>query len=358
MGRLGWYDDAAVASVLALCMQTPLLEPHAPLLLPLARALAALRVHHAPLLHKMVLWYKWCYTYLRPKPLPTDQIEELLAFSGHLLDLSFQSLEMHGVLAENLSNPNATTRQVLGLLSVLARFSHFPAEFKDACTRVCAEPADANLAALGPSDLVNAFNIHLCAVFDGPAALKYWLTEDETMKSFFQVHTSQKWYQKQDQERTTFLQSDAYLTLKETADAIGVDLRPSDPGEVYNVELVAGDARERLGSRGEPPVALVCVKSREQLRWYVPVTADGTAEAAQPSRNRCHQFRFMFRGAVQKLRHLQAMGYRPAVVWMTEWNKLASQEDRSEYMRAALGAMTRRSAAFSPATAEEEDTYR
>ena len=26
----------------------------------------------------------------------------------------------------------------------------------------------------------------------------------------------------------------------------------------------------------------------------------------------------MFRGAVQKIRHLQAMGYRPAVVWMSE----------------------------------------
>jgi len=358
LGRLDWYDEGAVSAVLSQCTRVPLLEPHAPLMLPLARACAALRVHHAPLLHKMVLWYCWCYTYLRPKPLPSEQVDELLEFAGCLLDLSFQSLELHGVLAENLRNPQASPRQVLALLAALARFSHFPPEFKESCARVCAESSDTDLASLSPTDLVNAFNIHLCAVFDGPAALKHWLTEDAAMKAFFQVHTSQKWYQRQDQERTAFLQSQAYLTLKQAVEAEGLGLQPSDPGEVYHVEFVSQDAKRRLNAwSNDPPTAVVCVKTREQLRWYVPITASGASEPGQLE-NRCHQFRYMFRGAVQKMRHLGAMGYRPAVVWMSEWNALETQEQRNEYLRAALGAPGRRSTAFSPAGAEVEDAYR
>uniref|UniRef100_A0A7S1L8G7 RAP domain-containing protein n=1 Tax=Alexandrium catenella TaxID=2925 RepID=A0A7S1L8G7_ALECA len=358
LGQLNWYDERAAAAILAQCARTPLLEPHVPLMLPLARASAALRVHHAPLLHKMVLWYCWCYTYLRPKPLPTEQLDELLEFAGHLLELSFQSLELHSVLAENLRNPQASPRQVLALLATLARFSHFPPEFKETCARVCAESSNTDLASLSPTDLVNAFNIHLCAVFDGPAALKHWLTEDAAMKAFFQVHTSQKWYQRQDQERTSFLQSPAYLTLKQAAEEEGLHLQPSDPGEVYHVELVSRDAKQRLSAwSNDPPVAVVCIKTREQLRWYVPITADGGAEPEQLD-NRCHQFRYMFRGAVQKMRHLSAMGYRPAVVWMSEWNALETQQQRSEYLRTALGAPGRRSTAFSPAGVEVEDAYR
>lgn len=284
-------------------------------------------------------------------------MDELLDLSEQLLTLSFQSLELHGVLAENLKNPLASPRQVLTLLSVLARFSHFPLDFKEACTRVCTNSSDSDLASLTAADLVNAFNIHLCAVFDGPAALKHWLTEDEHMKSFFQVHTSQKWYQKQDQERTTFLQSPAYTTLRDAASKLGLDLRPSDPGEVYHVELVSQDAKQRLTAwSSNPPTAVVCIKTKEQLRWYVPISADAATEVEQ-LQNRCHSFRFMFRGAVQKMRHLQAMGYKPAVVWMSEWNSL-STEERADCLRTAVGALDRRSAAFSPATAEEEDTYR
>lgn len=361
LGRLGWYNEPAVAAVLAQCMQTSLLEPHAPLLVPLARACASLRVHHAPLLHKMVLWYCWCHTYLRPSPLPTEQVDELLEFAGHLLELSFQSLELQGILAEQLRNPNATPRQVLALLAALARFSHFPAEFKEACAKVCAESNSSDLASLSSADLVNAFNIHLCAVFDGPAALKHWLTEDEAMKAFFQVHTSQKWYQRQDQERTAFLQSKAYFTLKEAVEEEGLDLRPSEPGDVYHVEMVSRDAKDRLSAwSGNPPTALVCIKSREQLRWYVPIAAGAAGgEAGElAEQNRCHQFRYMFSGSVQKIRHLQAMGYRTAAVWMSEWRTLETSEQRREYLRAALGAPGRQSTAFSPSPAVEEDTYR
>ncbi|CAE8590019.1 unnamed protein product, partial [Polarella glacialis] len=289
--------ESAVAAILNQIAETPLLEPHAPLMLPLVRACTSLRVHHAPLLQKVVLWYCWCYAYLWPKPLPAQKLEELLELAENLSELSFQSLEIQGVLADNLKNPNASPRQVLGLLSALARFSHFPPEFKETCAKVCSASTDTDLAALTPVDLVNAFNVHLCAVFDGPAALKHWLTEDEDMKSFFQVHTSQKWYQKQDQERTTFLQSPAYLTLRQAAEKETLNLRPSEPGEVYHVELVSQDAKERLNSwSGNPPMALICIKSKEQLRWYVPITAEGSPAQAEEMQNRCHQFRFMFLG--------------------------------------------------------------
>eukprot|EP00440_Ansanella_granifera_P065547 gb/GFBE01071084.1/.p1 GENE.gb/GFBE01071084.1/~~gb/GFBE01071084.1/.p1 ORF type:complete len:1164 (+),score=235.66 gb/GFBE01071084.1/:1-3492(+) len=355
LGKLGWYGEPAIASLLGYAAETPFLEPHAPLMLPLVRACTSLRVHHAPLLHKVVLWYCWCYAYLWPKPLPSEKLDELLELAEHLMELSFQSLEIQGVLAENLKNPNASARQSLALLSVLARFSHFPPEFKETCARVCSGSTDTDLASLTPADLVNAFNVHLCAVFDGPAALKHWLTEDEGMKTFFQVHTSQKWYQKQDQERTTFLQSPAFLTLRDAAEKEGLELRPSEPGEVYHVELVSRDAKERLSAWSDnPPVALVCIKSKEQLRWYVPITAAESDAQELELQNRCHQFRFMFRGAVQKIRHLQAMGYRPVVVWMSEWNGLATEEERRACLRAALG----QPGAFRPASAEEEDAYR
>eukprot|EP00931_Biecheleriopsis_adriatica_P046932 TRINITY_DN27012_c0_g1_i1.p1 TRINITY_DN27012_c0_g1~~TRINITY_DN27012_c0_g1_i1.p1 ORF type:complete len:1148 (+),score=248.42 TRINITY_DN27012_c0_g1_i1:73-3516(+) len=355
LGKLGWYSESTVAALLAFVAETPLLEPHAPLMLPLVRACTSLRVHHAPLLHKVVLWYCWCYAYLWPKPLPSEKLNELLELAEHLMELSFQSLELQGVLAENLKNSNASPRQTLALLSVLARFSHFPPEFKETCARVCSGSSDSDLASLTPGDLINAFNVHLCAVFDGPAALKHWLTEDEGMKTFFQVHTSQKWYQKQDQERTTFLQSPAYLTLREAAEKEGLDLRPSEPGEVYHVELVSRDAKERLSALSEnPPVALMCIKSKEELRWYVPITAEESPAKELELQNRCHQFRFMFRGAVQKMRHLQAMGYRPAVIWMSEWNSLASEEERRACLREAI----RQPGAFRPASAEEEDAYR
>jgi len=355
LGKLGWYGEQAVAAVLGFLAETPLLEPHAPLILPLVRACTSLRIHHAPLLHKVVLWYCWCYAYLWPKPLPVEKLEELLELAEHLHELSFQSLELQGVLAENLKNPNASARQSLALLSVLARFSHFPPEFKETCAKVCSASSDTDLASLTPADLINAFNVHLCAVFDGPAALKHWLTEDEVMKSFFQVHTSQKWYQKQDQERTTFLQSPAYLTLRQAVEAEGLDLRPTEPGEVYHVEFVSKDAKERLNTwSNNPPTALMCIKSKEQLRWYVPITAEDTSKALE-LQNRCNQFSFMFRGAVQKMRHLQAMGYRPAVVWMSEWNGLDTEEERRAYLRAAVEEP---GAFFRPASAEEEDTYR
>eukprot|EP00929_Paragymnodinium_shiwhaense_P107938 TRINITY_DN7428_c0_g1_i1.p1 TRINITY_DN7428_c0_g1~~TRINITY_DN7428_c0_g1_i1.p1 ORF type:complete len:558 (+),score=126.57 TRINITY_DN7428_c0_g1_i1:317-1990(+) len=355
LGKLGWYSDGAISAALTRCSQTPLLEAHAPLILPLARACADLRVHHAPLLHKLVLWYGWCYTYLRPKPLAQDQLDELIDIAHQFLELSFQSVELHSVLADNLKNPNASPRQVLALLAALARFSHFPPQFKEACSKVCSEAGNSDLASLSGEDLINAFNIHLCAVFDGPAALKHWLTEDEDMKAFFQVHTSLKWYQNQDRERANFLQSPAYTSLREAAEAEGLDLRPSDPGEVYHVELVSVDAAERLKAWSKnPPTAVVCIKSKEQLQWYVPITADGLSEEDQ-MQNRCAQFRFMFRDSVQKLRHLQAMGYRPAVVWMSEWNALTTKEERQEYLRAAVGSPGHRNMAFSPSS--ETDAY-
>jgi len=357
LGKLDWYSEDTVSAILTFLTQKPLLEPHAPLLLPLSRACVNLRIHHAPLLNKMVIWYNWCYTYLRPKPLPSDLLDEMLEFSGHLLELSFQSLELQRVLAENLRNPNASARQVLALLAALARFSHFPPEFKEACARVCAESSDSDLVALSASDLVNAFNIHLCAVFDGPAALKHWLTEDEAMKAFFQVHTSQKWYQKQDQERTTFLQSDAYLTLQLSLSAKGFAMQPSDPGEVYHVEFASTGAKERLQDLANPPTALVCIKSKEQLRWYVPITVEGLADTSSQPQNRCLQFRYMFRGAVQKMRHLQAMGYKTAVVWMPEWNALETEEQRSAYIEAVLGTTGPQSTAFSPSSSEEAAVY-
>jgi len=359
LGRLDWYSDTTAAAMVAQCTQTPLLEPHAPLLVPLSRACAALRIHHAPLLNKMVLWYCWSCTYLRPNPLPQPQVDELLEFAGHLLDLSFHSLELQGVLSEQLLNPNASARQKLALLAAMARFAHFPVEFKEACAKVCAESHSSDLAALTSADLVNAFNIHLCAVFDGPAALKHWLTEDEAMKTFFQVHTSQQWYHKQDQERTTFLQSHAYLTLKQAIEDEGLDLRPSDPGDVYHIEFVSKDAKERLGAMpADPPIALVCIKSKEQLRWYIPITADvGLDAEALALQNRCHQFRYMFRGSVQKTRHLQAMGYRTAAIWLSEWTALETAEQRQAYLRTALGTPGRQNATFSPNAAEEEETY-
>eukprot|EP00434_Breviolum_minutum_P040440 symbB.v1.2.035935.t1/scaffold4956.1/size32453/2 len=52
LGRLGWYNESAVAEVLRFLMNAPFLEPHAPLLLPLVQACSNLHVHHAPLLHK------------------------------------------------------------------------------------------------------------------------------------------------------------------------------------------------------------------------------------------------------------------------------------------------------------------
>jgi len=318
-------------------------------------------MHHAPLLHKVVTWYSWCYTYLRPKPLSAEHLEEILELAEQLLELGFQSLELQNILADNLKNPNASSRQVLLLLAALARSAHFPAEFKHACSRISTGSADSDLASLSNADLIKAFNIHLCGVFDGPAGLKHWLTEDEAMKAFFQAHTSQKWYQNQDKQRATFLQSDAYVTLRDAADAEGLELRPSDAGEVYHVELVSRDARARLSDwANNPPTALICLKSKEQLQWYVPVAADGAIEV-DPAQNRCHHFRFMFRGAVQKIRHLQAIGYRPAVVWMSEWNCLKTLEERREYLRDVIATSgggaddARQKAAFIPSS--EQDAY-
>merc|ERR1719324_1900589 len=102
LGSLGWYNDACVRSVLMQFSQTPLLEAHAPLLLPLARTCVALRIHHAPLLHKMVLWYGWCHAYLKTKPIPSDQLDELIELGDLLCELSFQSLELLSILTENL----------------------------------------------------------------------------------------------------------------------------------------------------------------------------------------------------------------------------------------------------------------
>ncbi|CAE7899330.1 KIF3A, partial [Symbiodinium sp. KB8] len=286
---------------------------------------------------QVVTMYCWCYTYLWAKPLGTSKLDELLEMVEQLLELSFQSMELQGVVAENLTNPNATSRQKLAMLSVLARSSHFPPEFKEVCAEVCSKSSDAALSALSASDLVNTFNIHLCTVFDGPAALKHWMTEDAGMKSFFQVHTSQKWYQKQDQELAAFLQSPVCKTLRQAAEKEGLNLQNCEPGQVYHLEMVEADAKERLAALSEtPPLAVICIKSKEQLRWYVPVTAQVEPNQDLAGQNRCHEFRFMFRGAVQKLRHVQTMGYRPCVIWLSEWNQLETEAARREYLRAAV----------------------
>ncbi|CAJ1353618.1 unnamed protein product [Effrenium voratum] len=52
LGKLGWYDERAVAEVLRCILATHFLEPHAPLLLPLLQACNRLHVHHAALLQK------------------------------------------------------------------------------------------------------------------------------------------------------------------------------------------------------------------------------------------------------------------------------------------------------------------
>jgi len=349
LGKLDWYSEAFAKAFLRQAMRTQLLEGHSRSLVPLAGALVELRMHHAPLLNKIVHWYTWCCKYLWPKPLSKEDVDEALALGRHLHDLSFQSLAFLDVLAENLENPNATPSQLLMLLSLLARFSHFPPSFRSTCARVCKEDAgSSDLASLRPSELVEAFNIHLCAVFDGPAALKLWLTEDEAMKSFFQVHTSQKWYQEKDQERAGFLQSSTFPELSQAMQDAGLDVRPSDLGEVYHVEFVSPDAKERLsGNSGSPPLAIVCIKSKEQLRWYVPITAEVLPDEEQLT-NRCNTFKLVFSEAVQKLRHLQAMGYKTVPIWMTEWKMLKTREERAEHIRDAVSAPTR--LAFSPSS--------
>eukprot|EP00913_Durusdinium_trenchii_P024158 g22684.t1 len=232
----------------------------------------------------VVNWYCWCYAYLWNKPLQSEKLEELLELAEEVHELCFQSLELQGVLAENLSNSNASPRQTLKLLSALARFSHFPPEFKATCDRICSKTTDVDLMSLSNEELINAFNIHLCGVFDGPAALKHWLTEDASMKLFFQVHTSQKWYQRQDYYRSMFRQSAAYGTLRTAAEQNGLDLRTSDFGEVYHLELVSQDAKERLAKLSDqPPLAVICITSKEQLRWYVPITAEPSEEFASAS---------------------------------------------------------------------------
>eukprot|EP00434_Breviolum_minutum_P040442 symbB.v1.2.035936.t2/scaffold4956.1/size32453/3 len=272
----------------------------------------------------VVNWYCWCYAYLWNKPLTSEKLDELLDLAEECLELSFQSLELQGVLAENLSNPNASSRQSLKVVSALARSSNFPPEFKATCASICSKSSDTDLMSLTSEELVNAFNIHLCGVFDGPAALKRWLTEDASMKFFFQVHTSQKWYQKQDYYRSMFRQSDAYKSLREAAEKLDLDLRTSEPGEVYHLELVSRDAKERLATMSEkPPLAVICIGSKEQLRWYVPITARESEDLEL--QNRCRQFHYMFRSAVQKVRHAQTMGYRPCIIWLSDWKQLEGE---------------------------------
>ena len=137
LSHLGWYTEKAIVPLLTQCMQTRL-ETQTPQLLLLLRACAAARVHHAPLLHRVATWYKWCCTYLKPNPLPQAELQELVDLSDLLCDLSFQSLELLESLTENLHNPNASSKQVLMMLTVLARQSHFPQEFREACRAVCA----------------------------------------------------------------------------------------------------------------------------------------------------------------------------------------------------------------------------
>ncbi|CAK9029528.1 Hypothetical protein SCF082_LOCUS18827 [Durusdinium trenchii] len=308
----------------------------------------ALRRHH----QSVVNWYCWCYAYLWNKPLQSEKLEELLELAEEVHELCFQSLELQGVLAENLSNSNASPRQTLKLLSALARFSHFPPEFKATCDRICSKTTDVDLMSLSNEELINAFNIHLCGVFDGPAALKHWLTEDASMKLFFQVHTSQKWYQRQDYYRSMFRQSAAYGTLRKAAEQNGLDLRTSDFGEVYHLELVSQDAKERLAKLSDqPPLAVICITSKEQLRWYVPITAEPSEDLKQ--QNRCHQFHYMFRGAVQKVRHAQTMGYRPCIIWMSDWKKMETEAQRASYLSKASMDYE----AFKPTAVEDQTIY-
>ncbi|CAJ1353620.1 unnamed protein product [Effrenium voratum] len=238
---------------------------------------------------EVVTWYCWCYAYLWNQPVESEKLEELLELAEQLMDLSFQSMELQGVLTENLSNPNATARQSLKLLSVLARFSHFPPEFKESCARVCSGQRESDLTSLSNEELVNAFNIHLCAVFDGPAALKHWFTEDDSMKLFFQVHTSQKWYQKQDFYRSMFRQSDAFMTLRDAAEKEGLDLRTSDAGEELEKQ---NRCWQQLPETRD-------VSGQMSLMDPLPMGA-GLPE-----------------DSVQKVRHAQTMGYRPCIIiWM------------------------------------------
>lgn len=213
---------------------------------------------------------------------------------------------------------------------------------------------DTELASLSNKEMVNAFNIHLCAVFDGPAALKAWLSNDAAMKQFFQLHTSQKWYQHQDHQRTLFLQSSMCSQLVQAARQLDLDLELGPPGDVYHIELVSKNARNQLRQDpSNPPTAVVCILSKEQLQWYVPIAAENTSGAVEE--NRCRNFRFMFRGAVQKMRHLQAMGYRTAAVWVSEWNALQTDEARTKYLRDAVNVGSAQSTAFTPVLSE--DTY-
>ncbi|CAE7029732.1 unnamed protein product, partial [Symbiodinium natans] len=96
-----------------------------------------------------------------------------------------------------------------------------------------------------------------------------------------------------------------------------LNLQFCEPGQVYHMELVSTDAKERLAALSEtPPLAVICIKSKEQLRWYVPITAQAEPNQDLMAQNRCHEFRYMFREAVQKLRHVQTMGYRPCIIWL------------------------------------------
>lgn len=83
----------------------------------------------------------------------------------------------------------------------------------------------------------------------------------------------------------------------------------------------------------------------------MPVTAVPSQEIEL--QNRCRQFNYMFRGTVQKVRHAQTMGYRPCIVWMSDWKKMQTEEERMDYLQKAAADCE----FFKPAAIQDDLIY-
>jgi hypothetical protein len=194
------------------------------------------------------------------------------------------------------------------LLNSLAKSGVFSPMFVEQFRRLMEEAA-MNLSLLSDQDWVQLFETHLAVLVEAPPKVKVRFANDAKLKAFVDENCAFSWYASQEKQRNLFIHSRERGEIHEAMQSLGwSSMRVPELGkEVYHVDFVSESSEKG------PRVAVVCIPPSDELS-----TSSGV--------------RIIVGDSMTKVKHLQLFGYKVVPVWLKEWQKLSSPEERKKCM--------------------------
>ena len=303
LGRLNFFSpDCAEAVVNRLLGSSGLLTKSSENCLQLVRACRQLGVYSGALLDRLVCEFL--------KDAPSVRLVE--GFARSLLELGNRNDQMvRGVesalrtlVGDEPVIPASKLSEAISLLNILARWNVYSPLFHEEFRRVI-ESASGHISKISDEDWIRLFEINLSVVIEAPPKVKVKYVNNPSYKAFIDEHCAFAWYAHQDRQRSRFIHSSHRAELVEAVRQAGWADATISGKEIYHLDLVSSDGK----------TAFVLIPESDELQFY---------------NHRQEPLKVVVGDSLAKLKHLQVFGYKLVPVWMREWKRLRSVEERAQ----------------------------